>query len=157
MHLLPILRVDERVDASTTHRQTSDTVAIRMNDASTSNAPPAEPALDPTALTRLERFGGTKLLVEMIGLFQTAAPERIAAASAGVDSGDVAATELALHSLKSSSAQLGALRLGRLSERGEAIARAGTLDGVAEIVNDMEHELIRVQAWLTDVRDGAST
>jgi HPt (histidine-containing phosphotransfer) domain-containing protein len=127
-----------------------------MDDAPLSDTPMVEPTLDPNALSRLERFGGKKLLVEMIELFQSNAPERVAAASAGVQAGDVAAAELALHSLRSSSAQLGALRLGRLSERGEAIARTGTLEGVAEIVNDMEHELARVQAWLTGVREGAT-
>ena len=129
----------------------------RMSDVPLIHAPSAElPALDPNALSRLERFGGKKLLLEMIGLFQAAAPERIAAASAGVKSGDVAAAELALHSLKSSSGQLGAVRLGQLSEQGELLTRAGTLEGVAEIVQEMNAELVQVQAWLTTAREEAS-
>jgi HPt (histidine-containing phosphotransfer) domain-containing protein len=114
-------------------------------------------ALDPGALSRLEHFGGRKLLLEMIGLFETAAPERIAAANKGIESGDVAATELALHSLKSSSGQLGAVRLGQLSEQGEVLARAGTVQGVAEIVQQMSAELVRVQAWLSAARREASS
>ena len=44
---------------------------------STATFPHAElPAVDPEALTRLERFGGAKLLREMIGLFLEIAPER---------------------------------------------------------------------------------
>jgi HPt (histidine-containing phosphotransfer) domain-containing protein len=113
-------------------------------------------ALDPGALARLERFGGKKLLLEMIALFQAAAPERIAAASAGLASGDLSAVELALHSLKSSSGQLGAVRLGRLSEQGEALTRAGTLEGVAEIIREMELELVQVEAWLTAAREEGS-
>jgi two-component system, sensor histidine kinase and response regulator len=112
-------------------------------------ATPSLPALDVTALARLERFGGKKLLREMIELFQTAAPERIAAARAGVETGDVAGAELALHSLKSSSAQMGAVRLGRLSEEGEVLTRAGTLEGVDELVRQLEDELVRVQEWLS--------
>lgn len=112
---------------------------------------PSLPALDVTALTRLERFGGKKLLREMIKLFQAAAPERIAAARSAVGSGNVAAAELALHSLKSSSAQLGAMRLSRLSEEGEILTRAGTLDGVDGIVSELEDELGRVQEWLTQI------
>ena len=112
---------------------------------------PSLPALDITALTRLERFGGKKLLREMIQLFQKAAPERIASARAAVGTGDVPAAELALHSLKSSSAQLGAVRLGRLSEEGEILTRAGTLDGVDEIVRQLEDELVRVQEWLETI------
>jgi HPt (histidine-containing phosphotransfer) domain-containing protein len=112
-------------------------------------------ATDPEALARLRRFGGDKLLREMIGLYLTAAPERLAAAKAGVASGDRSAAELALHSLKSSSAQLGATLVGKLSERGEVIARAGSLDGVGEIITEMETELARATSWLERVRDGA--
>ena len=107
-----------------------------------------QPATDDAALDRLRRFGGGKLLNEMIGLFLTAAPERIQAARAGVDTGDMAGAELALHSLKSSSAQLGAMQMQRLSERGELLARSGTLDGMGSIVDDLEKEFARVQVWL---------
>ena len=105
-------------------------------------------ATDETALDRLRRFGGGKLLNEMIGLFVSTAPERIQAARAGVETGNVAAAEMALHSLKSSSAQLGAMQMQRLSERGELLARSGTLDGVDRIVADLEEEFTRVQTWL---------
>ena len=80
--------------------------------------PPADDAplasTDAASLERLKRFGGGKLLGEMISLFVGSAPERIAAARAGLDVGDAKATEMALHSLKSSSAQLGALQMQRL-------------------------------------------
>lgn len=107
-----------------------------------------ESATDDAALDRLRRFGGGKLLNEMIGLFVSTAPERIQAARAGVETGNVAAAEMALHSLKSSSAQLGAMQMQRLSERGELLARSGTLDGVDRIVADLEEEFTRVQTWL---------
>jgi two-component system, sensor histidine kinase and response regulator len=109
---------------------------------------------DPEALARLRRFGGDKLLHEMIALYLATAPERLAAAKAGVESGDRSSAELALHSLKSSSAQLGAARLGKLSERGEIITRGGTLDGVADIITEMEAELAHAVSWLERVRDG---
>ena len=112
--------------------------------------------MDPDALARLERFGGLKLLREMIALYLENAPERLAAAEAGVASGDVASTENALHSLKSSSAQLGALRLSRLCEEGETIARSGKLDGIAEIVATGRAELAVVQDWLHGIRDARS-
>lgn len=114
------------------------------------------PATDASALERLRRFGGGKLLGEMIALFLAAAPERIAAARAATESGDVAGAEQALHSLKSSSAQLGAMQLQRLSERGERLAGSGTLDGVDRIVLDLEDEFSRVQGWLTTIRDGGA-
>ena len=112
------------------------------------------PAINPDALARLKRFGGTKLLLDMISLYLVAGPERITAARAGVTSGNRESTELALHSLKSSSAQLGAMQIGRLSEEGEALVRSGTLDGVERIVAALEEEWERVQPWLISIRDG---
>jgi HPt (histidine-containing phosphotransfer) domain-containing protein len=110
------------------------------------------PATDATALDRLKRFGGGKLLDEMIALYLAAAPERMAAARAGLDAKDVAATELALHSLKSSSAQLGAMRMQRLSEKGEHLTRTGSLDDVVPLVDDLYEEFPRVQTWLERAR-----
>jgi HPt (histidine-containing phosphotransfer) domain-containing protein len=112
------------------------------------------PSTDPAALERLHRFGGGKLLGEMIALFLASAPERLAAARAGLEGGDVPAAELALHSLKSSSAQLGALRMQRLSEQGEHLARAGNIDIVSLLVSDLETEYEQVRRWLERVRDG---
>ena len=109
------------------------------------------PATDPEALARLKRFGGDRLLSRMIALFLTAAPERIAAARTASAMGDVPAAELALHSLKSSSGQLGAVRMQQLSEQGEHHARRGSLDGVAQLADELEQELERVRHWLATV------
>lgn len=113
------------------------------------------PAVDPDALARLARFGGNKLRDQMIELYLTAAPERVAAIRSGLAAADPAAAELAFHSLKASSAQLGAMRMGRLSEQGEIITRGNSLEGVLDLVEVMERELTRVEVWLADVRDGA--
>lgn len=110
------------------------------------------PSTDEAALERLKRFGGGKLLGEMITLFLEAAPERINAALAGLAANDVKATEMALHALKSSSAQLGAMRMQRLCERGEALARSGTLENVRGLVSSLEEEFPRVQSWLERAR-----
>jgi HPt (histidine-containing phosphotransfer) domain-containing protein len=110
------------------------------------------PTTDAASLDRLKRFGGGKLLGEMISLFLGAAPERIQAARAALEANDVKATEMALHALKSSSAQLGALRMQRLCEQGENIARAGSLENVAVLVRNLEEEFPRVQSWLERAR-----
>lgn len=106
------------------------------------------PSTDAASLERLKRFGGGKLLSEMISLFLAAAPERIAAARSGLDAKDANATEMALHSLKSSSAQLGAMKMQRLSEAGERIAHTGSLIGIESIMQDLESEFPRIQQWL---------
>ena len=110
------------------------------------------PNTDPQAIARLERFGGRRLLNEMIALYLGSAPERLAAAAAGVAASDAAATEYALHALKSSSAQLGAVRLSRLCEQGEMLARGGALATVAQLIDASREELGVVEAWLDGVR-----
>jgi HPt (histidine-containing phosphotransfer) domain-containing protein len=111
------------------------------------------PATDAASLDRLRRFGGGKLLNEMIALFVTAAPERIAAARAGVADANASVVEMALHALKSSSAQLGAMRMQRLSEQGELIARSGGLENVDALVEQIADEFTRVQVWLDSARN----
>ena len=111
------------------------------------------PATDPSALDRLQKFGGRKLLGEMIALFLATAPERIDAARAAGARGNVDGAERALHSLRSSAAQLGAVHLQRLSEQGEHRARAGSLDGLPQLVDDLEQEFARVREWLVKARD----
>lgn len=117
---------------------------------------PDAPSTDQDALDRLRRFGGDKLLGEMITLFLAAAPERLEAARAAATSGDAESAERALHSLKSSAAQLGAMRMQRLSELGEHAAKSVLLDQVLPIIDELSHEHRRVHAWLTAARDGGA-
>jgi two-component system sensor histidine kinase/response regulator len=117
----------------------------------------APPATDASALDRLRRFGGVALLGKMIDLFLVAGPERIAAAARAQAAGDASGVEQALHSLKSSSAQLGAVRMQRLSEQGEHRAHGGSLEGVAALVSELEEEMARVRDWLAAARDQGAT
>lgn len=112
-----------------------------------------EPVFDAAALDRLKRFGGDTLLGKMIALFLEAAPARIEAARAALARSEVADVELALHSLKSSSAQLGAMRMQRLSAQGEQQARTGSLDGLRALTDELDQELARVREWLITARD----
>lgn len=108
---------------------------------------------DSAALDRLRRFGGGKLLRDMIALFLVAAPERLAAARSALAAENVGGAELALHSLKSSSAQLGAMRMHHLCDEGERRTREGSLDGVPALIDELEHEFSRVREWLTNAQD----
>ena len=108
---------------------------------------------DSAALDRLRRFGGGKLLRDMIALFLVAAPERLASARSALAADNVGGTELALHSLKSSSAQLGAMRMHHLCDQGEQRARDGSLVGVPALIDELEQEFARVREWLASARD----
>ena len=50
--------------------------------------------------------------------------------------------------------QLGAMRMQRLSEQGEQLARSGDLMIVGFLVQDLEDELVRVREWLTGYATG---
>jgi len=113
------------------------------------------PGTDPAALERLRRFGGDKLLADMITLFLEAVSHRLGAAHDGLSRGDCHAVEHALHALKSSAAQLGALRMHRLSQEGELLAKAGTLDGLGRVLGELDAEAPRVREWLTAARSQA--
>lgn len=114
------------------------------------------PATDQAALDRLRRFGGGKLLGEMIALFLAAAPERLGLARAAAARGDAKDVELALHSLKSSAAQLGALQMQRLSDDGEQRARLGDLGAIPRLLEALDEEHARVREWLVRARDEAT-
>ena len=77
--------------------------------------------LDPVAFERLKRLGGVKLLREMIDLFLGHAPTRVEAALAAGAIGDITGVNRAVHSLKSSVANLGAR--GSRTEQIERVAR----------------------------------
>jgi PAS domain S-box-containing protein len=62
--------------------------------------------------------------------------------------GDPQAVELAAHSIKGSSANLGATRLAELTGHLEALGRAGALGGAAAVVDDTAAELERVRVAL---------
>lgn len=111
-----------------------------------------ETEIDAAALERLQRFGGGKLLREMIALFLEHAPARVLAARAGMDAGDADAVRSALHSLKSSAAQLGATGLQDACSRGEELARAGSLAELPAVVAEVEQECPRVLAKLDAIR-----
>ena len=110
------------------------------------------PETDPEALERLRRFGGNKLLGDMITLFLEAMPQRLSAARRGITSGDAHVVEHELHALKSSAAQLGALRMHRLSQEGEQLAKVGTLGPASDVLDQLDAEMPRVQEWLASAR-----
>ena len=102
---------------------------------------PDQPLLDNSALDRLRGFGGEKLLGGMIELFVKNAPRKAADAREALDCGDAAALRAALHALKSSSGQLGAVSVHRACVAGEELASRGELSACAEHVERIESDL----------------
>lgn len=107
-------------------------------------SPESSPALlDSAAIDRLRKFGGEKLVRGMIELFVTNAPKRIAEAREALDCGDAAALRGALHGLKSSAGQLGAVTVHQACIAGEEHASRGELSECVPHVGRIEADLPR--------------
>ena len=102
---------------------------------------PLQPLVDDTAIERLRSFGGQKLLNGMIELFVKNAPSRAADAREALDCGDAAALRSALHALKSSAGQLGAITVHQACVAGEELASRGELGDCTEHVQRIETDL----------------
>jgi len=97
--------------------------------------------LDPEALVRLMGFGGPKLVRGMVELFIKNAPGKAAEAREALDCGDSAALRAALHGLKSSAGQLGAITVFNACSAGEELASRGDLSACAAHVLVVESDL----------------
>ena len=106
------------------------------------------PTGDLQAIARLHKWGGEALVREITAIFLREAPKRLLAARQAASVGECVATERAAHSLKSSSAQLGAPRMQHISERIEILAAQGQLDPVSSLIDALETEFARFVAWM---------
>jgi len=106
------------------------------------NAPAPDPltlTLDARRLEKIRKISGPGLLHEVITLFLADSPVLVRALIEGLKREDFAARRRAAHALKSSGANLGAVRLVKLCEEVELSARNGT--GVrASIQSELEAE-----------------
>ena len=110
------------------------------------------PTLDPAALQRIRRIGGTKLLGEMLDLMLVEAPRRVRAAVAGAQAGSARDVAQAVHSLKSSAGNLGALALQHLAEQIEALATTDQLPACEALLTQLQEKLEAVQTRLQEER-----
>ncbi len=110
----------------------------------------AEPILDPNAWQELQfRVGGdAQLLAELASLYFAEAEQRFAEMRRAVTVGDAAALRLAAHSLKSNSAEFGALTLAELCRELEMMGRAGTVEGAVPLLDRAEQLFAQVREAL---------
>ena len=72
----------------------------------------------------------------------------------GFEDADASTLTRAAHTLKSNSAEFGATSLHHLCKDLEAMGKAGTLDGAAQLVTQTETEYERVKVALEGERNG---
>lgn len=95
---------------------------------------PADRGLDPAALARLAELdpnGQSRLIERVLRAFQASVARMRPQAEAARDSGDRNAIRLVAHTLKSSSASIGALRLSQLCAQIETAIRLDTDDDLS--------------------------
>jgi HPt (histidine-containing phosphotransfer) domain-containing protein len=109
--------------------------------------------LDQTALDNirhLQRAGAPNILDRVVGLYVEDAPRQILAMRNALATGDRAALERAAHTLKSSSANLGALELAASCKDIEINAHASQLEKVGQAIDHIELDYAGVCAALSE-------
>ncbi len=113
----------------------------------------AEPAsIDHKALETiraLQRQGKPDLLVRVINIYLEDSLRLLESLCQAMSRGDGTELKLQAHSLKSSSANVGALRLAGLCKELEAIGEVGSMDGVDHRISRIEEEYRSVRNELT--------
>jgi CheY-like chemotaxis protein len=114
-------------------------------------------ALDPRPLDAIRALNPARadLLVRRVTeAFLQSAPDQLAALARAASGGDAGALRREAHSLKSSSANLGALRLAALAREIEARGREQRLDDASLLVERAAREFERVREALAAVVGG---
>ncbi|HEY7490700.1 MAG TPA: response regulator [Candidatus Tectomicrobia bacterium] len=117
--------------------------------------PIAQPAvLDAEAFAALQALGGNEavtFLLPMVEQFVQDAAAHLATLQAAADTGDAVALERAAHTLKSTSATVGALRMTAICSELQQLGRTGSVAGAAGHIEQLVNEFACVQQALAQV------
>ncbi len=122
-------------------------LVTNMNPTAPETGRPEAAVLDAQALaglSMLDPTGANKLVERVLSTYQGSLGRLMQQMSEALDRGDHAAIRLAAHTLKSSSASIGALDLSRLCAAAETAVREGRADAVPRLVDDLQAEARRV-------------
>jgi two-component system sensor histidine kinase/response regulator len=117
---------------------------------------PAPGVIDRRALLEQLQSGGharPALVAQVIGVFLADTPALLHELAQGLARGDRQAVERAVHTIKSSSASVGAVALSELAGIAEGHARRGLLDAVRQRVGDINRQLDAAAAQLATLRE----
>ena len=113
--------------------------------------PPAPPVLDPTALQAIREAMGEDahaVVTELIACYLTEAPKLLQGIDTAMTQQNASNLNRAAHTLKSSSAALGAMTLSHFCQALETSARTGAIDNEAGLVPLLHAEYERVRTAL---------
>lgn len=115
------------------------------------------PGLDPEALARLTELdpkGENQLLERVLRAFQTSAARLMPQLEAARLSGDRATVRLVAHTLKSSSASIGALELSQVCAQVESLIRAESAESLDPLLHTMRAALDAALSAIQRLLDG---
>jgi HPt (histidine-containing phosphotransfer) domain-containing protein len=110
----------------------------------------SEPDLDPAVLADVEARFDADFVSELVDTFVHQSRELIVQIADAVGTGDVSTLRRLAHSLKSSSASVGAVALAARAAEIEGLAREGDLDAAALLVPALDPHFGRVQRNLAE-------
>ncbi|OPY50996.1 MAG: Hpt domain protein [Methanosaeta sp. PtaU1.Bin112] len=100
------------------------------------------------SLRELQDEGDPDIIAEVGGLFLKHSPDKINAILQSAENKDAKGLQLAAHSLKSSSAYIGAMRLSAMAKELEMMGRSSSLQGAAELAQKLKEEYLLVMTAL---------
>jgi HPt (histidine-containing phosphotransfer) domain-containing protein len=109
------------------------------------------PSIDLDAINNLKELNpgdGGEFLKEIVTIYLEDTPKRIVDLKAFLASGDVQSFTRAAHTIKGSSANVGAQILKGLGERMELISRTEGINKAAPMIGEVEAEFAKVQVEL---------
>jgi HPt (histidine-containing phosphotransfer) domain-containing protein len=111
----------------------------------------ADESLDLIALANLRKLevaSGRAIMAQLLASFSTVTPPRFAALRAAIATGDAPAVNMVAHTLKGSSANMGARRMARLCGDLEMFSQTDDLTHAASILAQIEVEFACVRTAL---------
>ena len=119
-----------------------------------SAAPPAGQPLNRQALENIRALShadGDALLERVILAFTSETPRQLSAMRAAIAGADAEALRKVAHSLKSGSANVGADGLAQLCKEMEKLGRAGSTEGAAALLQQMQQAFLAVRESLSAI------
>jgi HPt (histidine-containing phosphotransfer) domain-containing protein len=110
-------------------------------------------SIDPGALDNirsLQKQDRPNLVGKVINIYLEESPKLLTCLRDAIPGGDTTAMTKAAHSLKSSSANVGASALATLCKELEALGRASSTENAPQLLSGIEAEFERVQVALTE-------
>ena len=114
-----------------------------------------DPVIDQNTISELKATVGDDFVVELIDTYLEETPRLITELEQFLAKQDAVAFGRTAHSIKSSSASLGALSFAALARELEMMGKSGELAGAKVKVEALEAEYIQVQQALKELKNGS--